>query len=49
MSKGYPGPILTMLQMAGQSAYRRNNQIKFHVVWLDYRLRGTRAQHAKNK
>lgn len=44
MSKGYPGPILKMLQMATLPAYRRDGQIKFHVVWLDYRLRGT--QHA---
>ncbi len=43
MSKGYPGPILKMLRMAKDPAYRHNEQIKFHVVWLDYRLRGTGA------
>lgn len=43
MSNGYPGPILKMLRMAKDPAYRRNDQIKFHVVWLDYRLRGTGA------
>lgn len=43
MSKGYPGPILKMLRMAKDPVYRRDNQIKFHVVWLDYRLRGTGA------
>lgn len=43
MSKGYPGPILTMLRMAKEPAYRHDDQIKFHVVWLDYRLRGTGA------
>ena len=44
MSKGYPGPILKMLRMAKEPAYQRDGQIKFHVVGLDYRLRGTRAQ-----
>lgn len=43
MSRGYPGPILNMLKMAMLPAYMRDGQIKFHTVWLDYRLRGTGA------
>lgn len=43
MSKGYPGPILKMLRMANEPTYQRDGQIKYHVLYLDYRLRGTRV------
>jgi hypothetical protein len=46
MSRGHPGPILEMLRMAKQPAYQRDGQVKVHVVYLDYRLRGTRAPQA---
>lgn len=35
---GNPGSILGMLKMAGRSQYRIDDQIKFHVLYLDYRM-----------
>jgi DNA polymerase III delta prime subunit len=35
---GNPGSILGMLNMAGRSQYRVGDQIKFHVLYLDYRM-----------
>jgi hypothetical protein len=37
-SGGNPGSILGMLQMAGRAEYRVDDQIKFHVLYLDYRM-----------
>jgi DNA polymerase III delta prime subunit len=38
LSGGNPGSILGMLQMAGRAQYRVDDQIKFHVLYLDYRM-----------
>ncbi len=38
LSGGNPGSILGMLKMAGRSQYRVDDQIKFHVLNLDYRM-----------
>jgi hypothetical protein len=38
LSGGNPGSILGMLQMAGRPQYRVDDQIKFHVLYLDYRM-----------
>jgi hypothetical protein len=38
LSGGNPGSILGMLQMAGRAQYRVSDQIKFHVLYLDYRM-----------
>ena len=35
---GNPGSILGMLHMAGRAQYRVDDQIKFHVLYLDYRM-----------
>jgi hypothetical protein len=35
---GNPGSILGMLKMASRSQYRVEDQIKFHVLYLDYRM-----------
>jgi hypothetical protein len=37
-SGGNPGGIVRMLKMAHQPQYRVDDQIKFHVVYLDYRM-----------
>jgi hypothetical protein len=37
-SGGNPGSILQMLQMAHLPGYRMGDQIKAHVLWLDYRM-----------
>lgn len=33
-----PGSIVEMVKMAHQSQYRMDDQIKFHVLYLDYRM-----------
>jgi len=38
LSGGNPGSILGMLSMAGRAQYRVEDQIKFHVLYLDYRM-----------
>jgi hypothetical protein len=38
LSSGNPGSILGMLKMASRSQYRVDEQIKFHVLYLDYRM-----------
>jgi hypothetical protein len=38
LSGGNPGTILGMLQMANRAQYRVDDQIKFHVLYLDYRM-----------
>ena len=38
LSGGNPGSIVGMLQMAGRAEYRVDDQIKFHVLYLDYRM-----------
>jgi hypothetical protein len=38
LSGGNPGSILGMLKMASRTQYRVDNQIKFHVLYLDYRM-----------
>ena len=38
LSGGYPGGILGMLHMASRAQYRVDDQIKFHVLYLDYRM-----------
>lgn len=38
LSGGNPGSILGMLKMASRSQYRIADQIKFHVLYLDYRM-----------
>lgn len=35
---GNPGSILGMLKMARRSQYRVDGQIKFHILYLDYRM-----------
>lgn len=35
---GNPGSILDMLRMASRSQYRIEDQIKFHVLYLDHRM-----------
>jgi hypothetical protein len=35
---GNPGSIVHMVKMAHQSQYRIEDQIKFHVLYLDYRM-----------
>lgn len=40
MSAGNPGAIIAMIEMAKQSRYRVGDQIKSHVLYLDYRLSG---------
>ena len=35
---GNPGGILGMLKMASRSQYRIDDQIKFHILYLDYRM-----------
>ncbi|MGC1783339.1 MAG: AAA family ATPase [Acidobacteriaceae bacterium] len=37
-SAGNPGSILQMVKMAHQSQYWRDDQLKFHVLYLDYRM-----------
>lgn len=37
-SEGNPGSILQMVKMAHLSRYRLGDQIKAHVLWLDYRM-----------
>lgn len=37
-SGGNPGSIVRMVKMARQSQYRVDDQIKFHVLYLDYRM-----------
>jgi len=38
LSGGNPGSILGMLHMASRVQYRVDDQIKFHVLYLDYRM-----------
>jgi AAA domain len=38
LSGGNPGSILGMLKMASRAQYRADDQIKFHVLYLDYRM-----------
>jgi hypothetical protein len=38
LSGGNPGSILGMLHMASRAQYRVDDQIKFHVLYLDYRM-----------
>ena len=38
LSGGNPGSILGMLKMASRSQCRVDDQIKFHVLYLDYRM-----------
>jgi DNA polymerase III delta prime subunit len=38
LSGGNPGSIVHMVKMAHQSQYRIEEQIKFHVLYLDYRM-----------
>jgi DNA polymerase III delta prime subunit len=38
LSGGNPGSILGMLKMAARPQYRIDDQIKFHVLYLDYRM-----------
>jgi hypothetical protein len=40
MSHGNPGAITQMIEMARQPRYRREDQIKFHVIYLDFRMKG---------
>ncbi|MGB6158396.1 MAG: hypothetical protein WBH45_08950 [Acidobacteriaceae bacterium] len=37
-SEGNPGSILQMLKMAELPQYRMGDQIKAHVLYLDYRM-----------
>jgi hypothetical protein len=37
-SGGNPGGIVRMVKMAHQPQYRIDDQIKFHVLYLDYRM-----------
>jgi hypothetical protein len=37
-SDGNPGPILQMLQMAHLPQYRVGDQIKAHILYVDYRM-----------
>jgi hypothetical protein len=37
-SEGNPGSILQMLQMADLPRYRMGDQLKVHVLYLDYRM-----------
>jgi hypothetical protein len=38
LSGGNPGSIVGMVKMASRAAYRAGEQIKFHVLYLDYRM-----------
>ena len=38
LSDGNPGSIVRMVKMAQQSQYWTEDQIKFHVLYLDYRM-----------
>jgi hypothetical protein len=40
MSRGNPGAILQMVEMARLPQYRVGDQIKVHVLYLDYRMKG---------
>ena len=40
LSHGNPGAIVQMIEMAKQPGYRLENQIKVHVLYLDYRMKG---------
>lgn len=40
MSRGNPGAILAMLEMARLPQYRVGDQIKVHVLYLDFRMKG---------
>jgi hypothetical protein len=40
MSHGNPGAILQMIEMAKQPQYRLDEQIKVHILYLDFRMRG---------
>jgi hypothetical protein len=40
MSHGNPGAITQMIEMARQPRYRHEDQIKFHVLYLDFRMKG---------
>lgn len=37
-STGNPGSVLHMVKMAHKSQYWRDDQLKFHVLYLDYRM-----------
>ncbi|HEX4020811.1 MAG TPA: ATP-binding protein [Acidobacteriaceae bacterium] len=37
-SAGNPGSVLHMVKMAHKSQYWRDDQLKFHVLYLDYRM-----------
>jgi hypothetical protein len=46
-SGGNPGAILQMLKMAHMPQYRAGDQIKAHVLYLDYRM-GRRERSARD-
>ncbi len=41
MSHGNPGAIVQMVEMAKQPRYRLEDQIKVHILYLDYRMKGS--------
>jgi hypothetical protein len=40
MSHGNPGAIVQMIEMAKQPRYRLGEQIKVHILYLDFRMKG---------
>jgi hypothetical protein len=40
MTHGNPGAIVQMIEMAKQPRYRLEDQIKVHILYLDYRMNG---------
>lgn len=48
MSHGNPGAIVAMVEMARLPQYRVGNQIKVHVLYLDFRMKGA-PEHSKIK
>jgi hypothetical protein len=40
MSHGNPGAIVQMIEMAKQPLYRLDDQIKVHILYLDFRMKG---------
>ena len=40
MSHGNPGAIVQMIEMAKQPQYRLGEQIKVHILYLDFRMKG---------
>lgn len=41
MSHGNPGAIVQMIEMAKQPKYRLGEQIKVHILYLDFRMKGS--------